>query len=99
MLHGLSFDHQLLKGLFEPLYNRYQRIYISLHGMKQSIACVDIASPDHIQEVLLQSVTSIAQEDVIMIGGSFGGYLTSGVISNVYDRIDSMMFVVFRNYS
>lgn len=96
LLHGLNCDHRLMKGCFEPIFqslSNYQRIYVDLPGMGQSKGNVDYATADHIREVLIHFLLNTIQENFIIIGESYGGYLTRGIIASLYNRIDGMMLL------
>lgn len=81
-LHGWGLDKRVLKGCFEPIFQRlkgFQRIYVDLPGMGSSTAGTVKCSED-ILPILHQFVQAITKQAVILVGESYGGYLARGFI-------------------
>ncbi|MEU4390126.1 alpha/beta hydrolase [Kribbella sp. NPDC023855] len=89
-LHGWTPDHRLMTGCLEPIFaNRpgYRRLYPDLPGMGQSPAG-DIDSSDGIMAALREFVDAeIGTEPFILIGESYGGYLSRGLVAERPDQI------------
>lgn len=96
MLHGCAPDHELLKGCMGPcLINKeYKRIYLDLPGMGQSNAPKSINNSDDILKVLLSFVKEIIQDEhFLLVGQSFGGYLSRAILLNFKPQVDGMMLL------
>jgi pimeloyl-ACP methyl ester carboxylesterase len=89
-LHGWSPDHRLMTGCLEPIFAElpgYRRLYPDLPGMGQSPAG-DIDSTDGIQAAVRAFIDEqIGAEPFILIGESYGGYLSRGLIAERPEQI------------
>lgn len=95
-LHGLGCDHRLMKGCMEPIFEQvsgYQRIYVDLPGMGQSIADPNTLTADRIVEALVACTQHIAPSSFLLAGESYGGYLARGVLAKLHERIDGVFFL------
>jgi pimeloyl-ACP methyl ester carboxylesterase len=93
MIHGLDCDLNLMKGCFEPIFknkNGYKRIYIDLPGMGKSEALLEYASSDKILDILISFAENIISENFLLIGESYGGYLSRGILSKLNSKIEGM---------
>lgn len=96
ILHGLGCNLELMKGCMEPIFetdNIYKRIYIDLPGMGKSESLLEFATSDKILEVLLSFINNVVKENFLLIGESYGGYLSRGILLNLNERIDGMMLL------
>ena len=97
MIHGFSPDHRLMVGYMEPLFtNRtgYRRIYFDLPGMGRTKNYHDINSSDDILDTVLDFIEKILPEqDFIIVGESYGGYLARGVIQKKSERLLGAAFI------
>lgn len=96
LLHGLACDMNLMKGCMEPVFkNRsgYKRIYVDLPGMGQSDAHFDFATADKIIEVLSAFSEERIEENFLLVGESYGGYLCRGLLGRQLDRVDGFMLI------
>ena len=98
MLHGMTCDLNMMKGCMEPIFTgdtleKYQRIYVDLPGMGQSVFPLDCASADRILEVLEAFIRDTVQGDFLLAGESYGGYLARGILSKLCDRIAGMLLL------
>lgn len=96
ILHGLGCSLEMMKACMEPVFQKnckYQRIYIDLPGMGKSIGSIDHASSDGILEVLLHLVKAVVQENYLLVGESYGGYLARGILSKDAERVDGLMLL------
>ncbi|MFX1584659.1 MAG: alpha/beta fold hydrolase [Promethearchaeota archaeon] len=91
MIHGFMPDHRVLKGCMEPIFqNRtgFKRIYFDLPGMGKTEGKELIQSSDEIFEIIIKFIKNIIpNEKFLIIGQSYGGYLTRGLLHKYYDEI------------
>ena len=89
-LHGWSPDHRLMTGCLEPIFADlpgYRRLYPDLPGMGQSPAG-SIDSSDGIQAAVEEFIDAeIGAEPFVLIGESYGGYLSRGLIAKRPEQI------------
>ena len=97
IIHGLTCSMELMKGCIEPIFkevNGYKRIYIDLLGMGKSNKCsLEYASSDKILEMLLSFIKEKMDKEFLLIGESYGGYLSRGIVSKCYKNIDGLMLL------
>lgn len=96
MIHGLACDMNLMKGCMEPIFEKmegYKRVYIDLPGMGKSNSTENIASSDKIMEIIVTFIKNIVEEDFLLVGESYGGYITRGILSKMQDRIDGIALI------
>lgn len=96
LIHGLACDMNLMKGCMEPVFSNvegYKRIYIDLPGMGKSNALLEETSTDAILEVLIKFVGDIIVDDFILIGESYGGYLSSGLLLKLKQQIKKALLI------
>lgn len=105
ILHGLGCNLDLMKYCMEPIFetlSTYKRIYIDLPGMGKSSSQLKFANSDKILEILISFVNHITNDNFLLVGESYGGYLARGVLSRFKERVDGIMLlcpVVIPNYS
>lgn len=96
ILHGFKCELNLMKCCLEPVFlekSGYKRFYIDLPGMGKSGNELDYASSDGILEVLTGLISNLVQEEFLVIGQSFGGYLARGILTRFADNINGMMLL------
>ena len=97
IIHGLACNIELMKGCIEPIFkkvNGYKRIYIDLLGMGKSNNCsLEYASSDKILEMLLSFIKEKIDKEFLLIGESYGGYLSRGIISKCYKSVKGLMLL------
>lgn len=96
ILHGLGCNLDLMKYSMEPIFNtlpNYKRIYVDLPGMGQSSSPVEFATSDKILEILIAFAQEIINENFLLVGESYGGYLARGILAKIKDRVDGMMLL------
>ena len=97
IIHGLTCSMELMKGCIEPIFkevNGYKRIYIDLLGMGKSNKCsLEYASSDKILEMLLSFIKEKIDKEFLLIGESYGGYLSRGIISKCYKNVKGLMLL------
>lgn len=97
MIHGFYPDHRLMTGCFEPVFkgrNGYKRIYIDLPGMGKTSSREWIKNSDVMLDVVLRFIkTIVPDENFLLVGESYGGYLSRGVIYKMADKVDGLMLL------
>ncbi|MCL2253449.1 MAG: alpha/beta hydrolase [Lachnospiraceae bacterium] len=96
-IHGYSVDHRLMSGCLEPVFENiqgYRRIYIDLPGMGKTPSDKWIKNSDNMLEVVSGFINAvIPNENFLIAGESYGGYLTLGLLHNKRERIDGALFI------
>ncbi len=96
-LHGCPVDHRLMTGCLEPIFNKmtgYRRIYIDYAGLGKTPSADWIKNADDMLELIKEFIDGIIpDENFLIIGESYGGYLTLGLIRDIKTRIDGVMLV------
>lgn len=97
MLHGSPVDHRLMAGCMEPVFNNkdgYKRIYIDLPGMGKTKGENWITNIDAMLEVVINFIEKIIpDENFLLAGESYGGYLARGVIYKIGSRVDGVLLI------
>lgn len=97
MLHGYYPDHRLMSGCMEPVFLKregYRRIYIDLPGMGKTKSNSSIINSDRMLQVVLDFIKKvIPNENFLITGASYGGYLARGVLYHLANRIDGMLLL------
>ncbi len=97
IIHGYSLDHRLMTGCMEPIFSTkdgYKRIYIDLPGMGKSESAKWITNSDIMLDIVIDFIeTIIPNENFLIVGESYGGYLSRGVIYKMQDRVDGVLLV------
>lgn len=97
MLHGYYVDHRLMTGCMEPIFSPkdgYRRIYVDLPGMGNSESAEWITSSDDMLDIVIGFIEKIIpNENFLLAGQSYGGYLSRGIIHKMADRIDGILLI------
>ncbi len=97
MLHGYNVDHRLMLGCMEPVFNNlsnYQRIYIDLPGMGKTKGEPWIVSSDIMLDIVINFIQKIIpEENFLLAGESYGGYLARGLVNRMPDKIDGLLLL------
>jgi len=97
MIHGYYPDHRLMMGCMEPIFrvnDGYKRIYIDLPGMGKSESEDWITNSDIMLDIIIDFIEKvIPNENFLIAGESYGGYLTRGVVYKMQDRIDGVALI------
>ncbi|MTI49936.1 MAG: alpha/beta hydrolase [Firmicutes bacterium] len=97
MLHGYSPDHRLMTGCMEPVFDNkdgYKRIYIDLPGMGKSESAEWITNSDIMLDIVIDFIEEIIpNENFLIVGESYGSYLSRGVIYNMSERVDGVLLI------
>jgi len=97
MVHGYYTDHRLMMGCMEPIFrvnDGYRRIYIDLPGMGKSESADWINNSDIMLDIVIDFIEKvIPNENFLLAGESYGGYLTRGLVYKMQDRIDGVALI------
>ena len=97
MIHGYYVDHRLMAGCMEPIFNAkegYKRIYLDLPGMGKSESAEWIKSADDLLDIVISFIDKIIpNENFLLAGQSYGGYLSRGIMYKMADRIDGSLLI------
>lgn len=84
MIHGYGPDHRLMSGCMEPIFTKregWRRIYLDLPGMGLTKEYREINSSDDMLNTLLDFIQVILpNQNYVLAGESYGGYLARGLI-------------------
>ncbi|GIE31013.1 2-hydroxy-6-oxo-6-phenylhexa-2,4-dienoate hydrolase [Actinoplanes italicus] len=90
-LHGWTADHRLMLGCLEPVFAArpgFRRLYPDLPGMGRSAAPPSIASADDVLAAVLDFVgETLGDEPFLLVGESYGGYLSRAVTAALAGRV------------
>jgi len=96
-LHGGSVDHREIAGWLEPLLrdrSGYRRIYPDLPGMGKTPAPHTVNSSVDILDILLGMIDSIiGNEEFLVVGHSYGGYLARSIANRRPDRLAGVALI------
>lgn len=96
-LHGCPVDHRLMTGCLEPVFkyiNGYRRIYLDLAGMGKTHSAPWIKNADDMLELIKGFINIIIpDQNFLVIGESYGGYLALGLIRDMQIKIDGAMLL------
>jgi len=91
MIHGYYPDHRLMTGCMEPIFSvndDYKRIYIDLPGMGKSKSAEWINNSDIMLDIVIDFIEKmIPNQNFLLVGESYGGYLSRGLMYKMPDRI------------
>jgi pimeloyl-ACP methyl ester carboxylesterase len=97
MLHGYYVDHRIMAGCMEPIFSDkegYKRIYLDLPGMGKSGSAEWIMSSDALIDIIIAFIEKIIpNENFLIAGQSYGGYLVRGVMNKMTDRVDGAILI------
>ena len=96
-IHGSHIDHRIMVDTLEPVFlheHGYRRIYIDLPGMGKTPSAQWIKNSDNMLEILIEFInTVIGEENFLLAGSSYGGYLSLGIIHEMNERIDGVLLL------
>lgn len=97
MIHGYYPDHRLMTGCMESLFkceNNYKRIYIDLPGMGKSESADWISNSDIMLDIVIEFIEKIVpNEKFLLVGESYGGYISRAIIYKMQDKIDGVALI------
>lgn len=97
MIHGYSPDHRLMSGCMEPIFAKrkgWRRIYMDLPGMGLSKEYNEISSSDDMLNAVLDFIQAvIPNQEYVIAGESYGGYIARGIIEKHPKQILGAAFI------
>jgi pimeloyl-ACP methyl ester carboxylesterase len=97
MIHGFTPDHRLMSGCMEPLFTKrdgWRRIYIDLPGMGLTRNYNEISNSNEMLDAILDFIqTVLPNQEYLIAGESYGGYLARGIIEKHPERILGAAFI------
>lgn len=97
MIHGYYADLRLMKGCMEPIFEKksgYKRIYFDLPGMGSSGFLNFVDSSDAILDVVIEFIKNIIKdENFLLVGESYGGYISLGLVHKLRKNIEGMLLI------
>ena len=96
-LHGYPLDHRIMTGCLEPVFEAidgFRRIYPDLPGMGASPVPAGIENADDMLDALIGFVNgAIGKERFLLIGESYGAYMSFGLMLRLRDQIEGMFLI------
>lgn len=96
-IHGFAVDHRLMTGCLEPFFQKttgYRRIYLDLPGMGKTPSAPWIKTADDILAIILTFIDRLCpSERILVMGESYGGYFSLGVLTKLASRIDGLFLI------
>lgn len=98
-IHGFEVDHRMMIGCIEPNFTnedntKYKRIYIDLPGMGKSGYSPSIKNADDFLDILERIIQNIIpDQNFLLVGESYGGYLSLGLLKKMSQRIESIFLI------
>lgn len=97
MIHGYSVDHRLMTGCMEKIFmnkKNYKRIYVDLPGMGKSETADWIKNADIMLDIVIEFIEKvIPNQNFLLAGQSYGGYLSRGIIKKMQSRVDGLLLI------
>ena len=97
LIHGFTPDHRLMSGCMEPIFTLrkgWRRIYVDLPGMGLTKNYDEISNSDDILSTLIDFIEAVLpNQEYIIAGESYGGYLARGLIKKHKDRVLGVAFI------
>ncbi|MDG3044481.1 alpha/beta hydrolase [Bacillus altitudinis] len=97
ILHGWTLDHQVMLHALEPVFEKqsgWKRIYIDLPGMGRSEEHPSIQNSDDMLEAVLRLLDEmIPDEQFIVCGYSYGGYIARGIVHSRREIVRGLLLV------
>jgi pimeloyl-ACP methyl ester carboxylesterase len=91
ILHGAGVDHREMAAALEPIFVRrpgYRRIYVDLPGMGETPAPETVSSNDDVLDLVIGMTGDVIGDDeFLVVGHSYGGYLARGVAKRCERRV------------
>ncbi|MDQ0092049.1 pimeloyl-ACP methyl ester carboxylesterase [Paenibacillus anaericanus] len=98
MIHGWGPDHRLMKGCMEPVFQTintpWKRIYFDLPGMGKTKGEQWITGSDQMLDLVLDFIDAvIPNQNFVVAGESYGGYLARGIINKRPSIVDGLLLI------
>lgn len=97
-IHGWSVDHKLWFNKIESVKGKwkksYQRIYFDLPGMGKSVASQSIRNSDDVKRAIEEFLNALIPDNQYLLAGeSYGGYLARGLLIDHLKNIDGLFLL------
>ena len=97
IIHGYYQSIESMKPSFEAVFENvdgYKRIYIDLPGMGKTKSSESIKNSEDMLNVLIQFIDAvIPEEEILIVGESYGGYLARGLVNKIQNRVSALLLV------
>ncbi|MEH7886547.1 alpha/beta hydrolase [Bacillus sp. JJ1609] len=84
IIHAMGTDYRSMKAWVEQIFDNlegYKRVYVDLPAHGESVIDESVTSTDDMLENLLEFIdAALENQDFLLIGSSFGGYLAQGIL-------------------
>lgn len=86
--HGNGVDMTSHYALYDDLFFGYKRIYLDIPGMGESEADAGLNSTNDILDVVLGFIDEMTgEEQIILVGHSYGSYMCLGVMDRLQEQV------------
>ncbi len=96
-IHGFPEDHRTMVGCVEPIMkylDNYRRIYIDLPGLGSTEMIPSIKNADDMLAFLTKFIKEVIKdESFLLVGLSYGGYLSLGMMLNMGLNISGVFLI------
>jgi pimeloyl-ACP methyl ester carboxylesterase len=95
-IHGFGVDHKLMENFVEKIIpgEGYKKIYFDLPGMGKTKTKNQIYHAEEVYKIIKEFIKKITgDENYILVGESYGGYLMRKLIKDEPEKIIGAMFV------
>ena len=90
-IHGYGVDHHVMTGCLEPIFTAtsgYRRIYPDLPGMGKTAAVGWVNNADTMLKLVEEFIHNVIKsENFLLVGESYGGYLSLGLVREMKEQI------------
>ena len=97
MIHGYGIDHNVMTGCMEPIFNGrpgWKRIYLDLPGMGRTKANDRLKTSDDMLDMVIRFCEEvIPHSNFSVVGESYGGYLSRGLVHSVPEYLDGVLLI------
>jgi pimeloyl-ACP methyl ester carboxylesterase len=97
LLHGAGCDHRFMVACMEPVFARqpgWRRLYLDLPGMGQTPSAEALTSSDDLLAVVVDFLDAlIPGQPFLLVGFSYGGYLSQAVIHQKFEQVAGMALI------
>ncbi|EFH81606.1 alpha/beta fold hydrolase [Ktedonobacter racemifer] len=97
LIHGFTPDHRLMTGCMEPLFAQktgWRRIYLDLPGMGHTPGKASVNSSDDMLDLVLGFIDAlIPGQRFLLVGESYGGYLSQGVVLRKFEQLAGLALI------
>jgi len=96
-IHGYRLDHRMMAACMEPVFKDtagYKRIYVDLPGRGKTPSSPLLSNADKMVSFLIELIDNIVGgQNLLLVGESYGGYLSLGLLHEIKDRIDGVFLL------